>query len=58
MLVVTSDEDKVVLPPYGPLWQSRIAGAHLATRPYPGHLAELEAPEAFAALVSNFILHA
>ena len=56
-LVVTSEEDKVVLPPYGPLWQSQIAGAHLATLPHAGHLAELEAPEAFAALVSNFILH-
>ena len=54
-LVVTSGKDPIVPPAYGPAWRDAIAGARLTTLPGAGHLAELEQPEAFAALVSDFV---
>jgi pimeloyl-ACP methyl ester carboxylesterase len=55
-LVVTSANDRVVLPALGPRWQRAIEGAELTELPDAGHLAELEAPEAFAALVRGWTL--
>ncbi len=55
-LVVTSEKDVVVPAAHGPAWQERIRDARLATLPGAGHLAELEQPEAFAALVREFVL--
>lgn len=55
-LVVTSSADRVVPAVLGEAWQSRITGAELAVLPGAGHLAELEAPEAFADLVRGWVL--
>jgi pimeloyl-ACP methyl ester carboxylesterase len=55
-LVVTSERDAIVPPGYGPVWQRAIPGAELASLPGAGHLAELEQPERFAALVREFLL--
>ena len=54
-LVVTSERDRVVLPPLGEQWRAGIAGAQLTTLPAAGHLAELEQPAAFAALVRGWV---
>lgn len=56
-LVVTSEADVVVPAPYGPAWRDAIPGAKLETLARAGHLAELEQPEALAALVGRFCLH-
>lgn len=56
-LVATSSRDVVVPAAYGPAWRDAIAGARLTTLPGAGHLAELEQPEAFAALVAEFVQH-
>ena len=53
-LVVTSEQDKIVLPVYGPQWQQAIKGALLTTLPGVGHLANLEQPEVFARTVAVF----
>ena len=50
-LVVTSEGDRIVLPPLGEAWRDAIPGAKLTTLPSAGHLAELEQPEAFAEIV-------
>jgi pimeloyl-ACP methyl ester carboxylesterase len=55
-LVVTSEKDAVVPAAHGPAWQKLIPGARLAALPAAGHLAELEQPDAFAALVRAFAL--
>ena len=55
-LVVTSANDRVVPAALGPAWQAAIPGAQLAELPDAGHLAELEAPEAFADLVRGWAL--
>ena len=54
-LVVTSDKDVVVPEAYGPAWQSAISDARLTTLHDAGHLAELDQPDAFARLVSEFL---
>ncbi|MDA1004153.1 MAG: alpha/beta hydrolase [Chloroflexi bacterium] len=54
-LVVTSERDSVVLAPLGEQWRAGIAGAKLTTLPAAGHLAELEQPAAFAALVRAWV---
>lgn len=54
-LVATSEKDTIVPAAYGPAWQSAIPGAHLATLAEAGHIAELEQPEAFSALVRGFL---
>lgn len=54
-LVVTSEHDRVVPAAHGPAWQSGIAGSRLASLAGAGHLAELEAPTAFAELVGDFL---
>jgi len=54
-LIATSEHDTVVPAAYGPAWRDAIAGSRLTTIPNAGHLAELEQPEAFAALVRDFI---
>lgn len=54
-LIATSDKDAVVPAAYGPAWRDAIAGSRLTTIPNAGHLAELEQPEAFAALARDFI---
>ena len=54
-LVVTSEGDRVVLPPLGEAWRDGIPGAQLTTLPSAGHLAELEQPEAFAEIVSAWV---
>ena len=53
-LIVTSENDRVVLPAYGPEWQQAIPGAQLTTLAGAGHLADLEQPEAFARLARIF----
>jgi pimeloyl-ACP methyl ester carboxylesterase len=53
-LVVTSEQDNVVPPAYGPQWCRAIQGAQLATLPSAGHLANLEQPEAVARLAVTF----
>lgn len=55
-LVATSTKDVVVPAAYGPAWRDAIPGARLTTLAKAGHLAELEQPEAFAALVREFVL--
>ena len=55
-LVVTSEKDAVVPAAHGPAWQKSIPGSKLTVLPAAGHLAELEQPEAFAALVREFAL--
>ncbi len=55
-LVVTSEKDVIVPAAHGPAWQSKIPGAKLATLAGAGHAAELEQPDAFAKLVSEFLL--
>lgn len=54
-LVVTSEGDRIVLPPLGEAWRAAIPGAQLTTLPGAGHLAELEQPEAFAEIVSAWV---
>lgn len=54
-LVVTSEKDVIVPAAHGPAWQAAIPGARLTTLAGAGHLAELEQPAAFAALVGEFI---
>ncbi|MBI4694651.1 MAG: alpha/beta hydrolase [Gammaproteobacteria bacterium] len=55
-LVVTSEHDAIVpAAAYGAAWQSAIPGAKLARLAGAGHLAELEQPERFAALVTEFV---
>ncbi len=56
-LVVTSDKDVVVPAVYGPAWQAAIAGSRLTTLADAGHLAELDQPDAFARVVSEFLLN-
>jgi pimeloyl-ACP methyl ester carboxylesterase len=55
-LVATSEKDVVVPAAHGSAWQKLIPGARLAVLPAAGHLAELEQPAAFAALVREFAL--
>lgn len=54
-LVVTSGKDPIVPAAYGSAWQQAIAGSQLATLAEAGHIAELEQPDQFAALVRDFI---
>jgi pimeloyl-ACP methyl ester carboxylesterase len=55
-LVVTSEKDAVVPEAHGAAWQAGIRDARRVTLAGAGHLAELEQPEAFAALVRAFAL--
>lgn len=55
-LVITSAHDRVVPAALGPAWQAAIPGAELTELPDAGHLAELEAPEAFADLIRAWTL--
>jgi pimeloyl-ACP methyl ester carboxylesterase len=55
-LVVSSDKDRVILPPHGVAWQQAIPGAQLTTLAGAGHLADLEQPQAFARLAAEFFL--
>ena len=54
-LIATSDKDVVVPEAYGPAWQAAISGSRLTTLSDAGHLAELDQPDAFARLVSEFL---
>lgn len=54
-LVVTSGADRIVPEALGEDWRSRIPGAESASIAQAGHLAELEAPEAFAEIVQGFL---
>ena len=55
-LVVTSEHDAIVpAAAYGAAWQRAIPGAKLGRLTGAGHLAELEQPERFAALVTEFV---
>ena len=56
-LVVTSEKDAVVPPPYGAHWQHAIPNAALTTLAGAGHLATLEQPEACARLATEFFRH-
>ncbi len=53
-LVVTSDKDVVVPPPYGVHWQHAIPNAALTTLADAGHLATFEQPEACARIATEF----
>ena len=55
-LVATSEHDKVVARAMGDLWRAAIPGAQSVELADSGHLADLEAPEALAELVRNFVL--
>ncbi len=55
-LVVTSERDAVVPPSYGRIWQAAIPGAQATQVPGGGHVLELEEPETFAGLVSDWVL--
>ena len=54
-LVVTSGADAVVPAAYGPAWQRAIPNSRLTTLAKAGHLAALEQPEAFAAVIRTFV---
>ena len=54
-LIATSEKDTIVPAAYGPAWQAAIPGAQLTTLPDAGHIAELEQPDAFSALVRGFL---
>ncbi len=54
-LIITSENDVLVPPPYGPAWRDAIDKAILKTIPSAGHLVELEQPAAIAEMVSNFL---
>jgi pimeloyl-ACP methyl ester carboxylesterase len=54
-LIATSDKDAIVPAEHGAAWQQAIPGAELTTLAGAGHLAELEQPEAFANLVTDFV---
>jgi pimeloyl-ACP methyl ester carboxylesterase len=54
-LVVTSGQDRVVPRHHGRAWQQAIAGAQLQDVPEAGHVMDLESPETFARLVSDFV---
>lgn len=54
-LVATSEHDAIVPAAHGPAWQRAIPGAQLTTLKGAGHLAELERPERFAALITDFV---
>jgi len=54
-LIATSEKDTIVPAAYGPAWQAAIPGALLTTLPDAGHIAELEQPDAFSALVRGFL---
>ena len=50
-LVITSTQDQLIPAAVGAEMASRIAGARLETLEGPGHLTNLEAPEAFNRLL-------
>lgn len=54
-LVIISENDVIVPAAYGPAWRDAIPGAQLKTIADAGHLAELEQPDPFAALVAAFV---
>ena len=55
-LVATSEHDAIVPGAHGAAWQTGIADSALVTIAGAGHLVELEKPQAFAALVKDFIV--
>jgi pimeloyl-ACP methyl ester carboxylesterase len=54
-LIIWGDQDRLIPPAYGELFQSKIARSHLATIPGAGHMAPLENSAAFAAEVRAFL---
>jgi len=54
-LVVTGESDKLISPPYGEAFASRIPGARLVTIPMAGHLPMAEQPDAFFGHVTAFL---
>lgn len=54
-LVVTGDKDRIVPRYYGELWQAAIAGSKLVDVPDAGHVMDLEQPEEFTRLVTDFL---
>jgi pimeloyl-ACP methyl ester carboxylesterase len=54
-LIIWGDQDRLIPPAYGELFQSRIEKSQLATIPGAGHMAPLENTAAFAAEVRAFL---
>jgi pimeloyl-ACP methyl ester carboxylesterase len=54
-LIVTSGQDRVVPRYYGETWRNAISGAVLEDVPEAGHVMDLESPETFARLVTQFV---
>jgi len=55
MLICWGEQDKLTPPPYGPLFQSKIAKSQLATVPGAGHMLPLENTEAWAKEIVEFL---
>ncbi len=54
-LIVTAGKDRVAPRYYGAVWQAAIPGSKLADVPDAGHVMDLESPEEFAKLVTDFV---
>jgi pimeloyl-ACP methyl ester carboxylesterase len=54
-LVVTGESDKLISPPYGKAFASRIPGAQLVTIPEAGHVPMAEQPDDFFRHVTSFL---
>ena len=54
-LLIWGDQDKLTPPAYGPLFESKIKNAHLATIAGAGHMVPLENTEAWAKEVTGFL---
>lgn len=54
-LILWGEQDKLTPPAYGPLFQSKIAKAQLATVPGAGHMLPLENTEAWAKEIVEFL---
>ncbi|MEX0781071.1 MAG: alpha/beta hydrolase [Dehalococcoidia bacterium] len=54
-LIIWGDQDRLIPPAYGPLFQTKIAKSELVTIPGAGHMAPLENTTAFAAEVRAFL---
>ena len=54
-LLIWGDDDKIVPPVYGKMFQERIAGSKLVIVPSAGHSPMLEQPDAFVKAVGEFL---
>jgi pimeloyl-ACP methyl ester carboxylesterase len=54
-LIVWGEQDGLIPPVYGPLFQKSISGSKLVTIPNAGHVPMVEQPDAFVKAVSDFL---